>query len=253
MCSSDLAERRVLAGLGVAYRPVARLMFRLGRRYIPLREASKGSMAMCMDAARAAARDLGQELAASGAIGVPDDVFYLTRQELAGPLPSDTREIVAERRRRRAEYELVDLPTSWTGEPVVIRLDVGDTSVNRATGVDGLPGAAGVAEGRARVLVDAGGIDNLEPGEVLVCHTTDPSWASAFHLVAATVIDVGGPISHGAIVSREMGIPCVINTGNGTRLLRTGDLLRVDGTAGWVTVVEPAVEGSRTVAESGSM
>jgi pyruvate,water dikinase len=83
------------------------------------------------------------------------------------------------------------------------------------------------------VVRDAGE-EQIEPGEVLVCHTTDPSWASLFLLASAVVIDIGGPISHGAIVARELGIPCVINTGNGTRVLRSRERVRVDGAAGTV-------------------
>ena len=97
-----------------------------------------------------------------------------------------------------------------------------------------------MAEGRARVLASAEDCDDLEPGEILVCRTTDPSWASAFYLAGGAVIDIGSTSSHGAIVAREMGLPCVIGTGTGTSLLRTGDLIRVDGAAGLVTVLEPA-------------
>ena len=147
---------------------------------------------------------------------------------------------MAERRAQREEYARVDLPQFWTGDPVPVELDAGGEDAERADEVEGMAASAGVAEGRARILLDADGIDEIEPDEILVCRTTDPSWASAFHLVAATVIDIGGPVSHGAIVSREMGIPCVINTENGTRVLRTGDLLRVDGTAGRVEVLERA-------------
>lgn len=90
------------------------------------------------------------------------------------------------------------------------------------------------------MITDALDCDQIEPGEILVCHTTDPSWASAFHLVSAVVIDVGSVASHGAIIAREFGIPCVINTGDGTGALRTGDIIRVDGTAGTVTVLTPS-------------
>jgi pyruvate,water dikinase len=81
---------------------------------------------------------------------------------------------------------------------------------------------------------------DVEPGDVLVCATTDPSWASLFLVAAAVVIDIGGPISHGAIVARELGIPCVINTRTGTRQLHTGDLVCVDGDKGTVEVIEQA-------------
>jgi pyruvate,water dikinase len=73
-----------------------------------------------------------------------------------------------------------------------------------------------------------------------VCETTDPSWASLFLVASALVIDIGGALSHGAIVARELGVPCVINTRVGTRRLRTGDLLRVDGHCGMVTVLAAA-------------
>jgi pyruvate,water dikinase len=96
-----------------------------------------------------------------------------------------------------------------------------------------------VVEGRARVVLDAAASE-LEPGEILVCETTDPSWASLFLVASALVIDIGGALSHGAIVARELGVPCVINTKVGTRRLRTGDHLRVDGNAGLVTVLPAA-------------
>ena len=100
--------------------------------------------------------------------------------------------------------------------------------------VEGLGVSAGVAEGAARVLLGPEGIADVEAGEILVCPTTDPSWAPAILLAAALVIDVGGALSHGAIVARELGVPCVINTGDGTSRLRTGDHLKVDGAAGRV-------------------
>jgi pyruvate,water dikinase len=117
----------------------------------------------------------------------------------------------------------------------------GVAEAERVTQVSGVAAAHGVVEGRARVLASADEVDDLEPDEILVCRTTDPSWASAFHLVSGAVIDIGSTSSHGAIVAREMGLPCVIGTGNGTALLRTGDLIRVDGGKGLVTVLEPAV------------
>jgi phosphohistidine swiveling domain-containing protein len=234
------AEQRVLGGLSSAQRPGAKLVFRLGRTFIPLREENKGSLAMTMDAGRAAARDLGAELVAQGRLDDPDDVFYYTLPELVQQPPADPRPLVAERRVIRTEYEGYDLPQFWMGQPEPIVIGAGDGTDERADELVGMAASNGVVEGRARVLLGAEEIDDIEPGEVLVCRTTDPSWASAFHLVSATVIDIGGPVSHGAIVSREMGIPCVINTEKGTRVLRTGDLLRVDGTAGQVTVLERA-------------
>ena len=233
-----VAEDRVLAGLGRAGREGAKLLFRMGRRYIPLREEGKGSLAMTMDAGRSAARALGRELYSAGRLENPEDVFLLTLRELSGAWPADANVLIAERRALREEYEHYDLPQFWSGDPEPIRID--EREDERADEVVGMMAAAGTVEGRVRVVLDAAEIDEIEPGEILVCRTTDPSWGSAFFLVSAAVIDIGGPSSHGAIVAREMGMPCVINTQSGTRLLRTGDLVRVDGSAGLVTVIEPA-------------
>jgi pyruvate,water dikinase len=172
-------------------------------------------------------------------IDVEDDVFYLSIEEIRGAPPADARALVATRRALRRAYEGFDVPDHWAGQPEPIPVAApGDL---RAEEVTGTAAAHGVIEGRARVLSSAEQCDELEPDEILVCHTTDPSWASAFHLAAGVVIDVGSISSHGAIVAREMGLPCVIGTGNGTAVLRTGDLVRVDGGAGTVTVLKPAL------------
>ena len=95
-------------------------------------------------------------------------------------------------------------------------------------------------KGTARVVVDPFDAEPLEPGEILVCRFTDPSWAPLFSLADALVIDIGAAASHGAIVARELGVPCVIGTGDGTRRIRTGDRLRVDGSAGRVEILDRA-------------
>jgi phosphoenolpyruvate synthase/pyruvate phosphate dikinase len=92
----------------------------------------------------------------------------------------------------------------------------------------------------ARVCVVTDPFDDppLGDGDVLVCETTNPSWVVLFASAGALVIDVGGVLSHGAIAARELGIPCVINTRDGTRRLRTGDVVTVDGSTGVVERVE---------------
>jgi len=125
--------------------------------------------------------------------------------------------------RRRADHQrflATDLPDAWNGDPRPIPLPA--TSTERAepgVSVQGLGVSSGTATGRVRVVHEIGDLD-FEVDDVLVCRTTDPSWASLMAIAAALVIDVGGAISHGAIVARELGIPCVIGTGNGTRVLR---------------------------------
>ena len=93
-------------------------------------------------------------------------------------------------------------------EPVAAAAGAGGAATGRT--VTGVAASAGRVEGRARVVLDPGAGVGLEPGDVLVCRITDPSWAPLFTLAEALVIDIGGPASHGAIVARELAIPCVI-------------------------------------------
>jgi pyruvate,water dikinase len=98
-------------------------------------------------------------------------------------------------------------------------------------------GASGVARGRARVVLDPGDARGLQPGEILVAPLTDPAWTPLFLPAAAVVVNVGALLSHAVIVSRELGIPCVVAVEGATDKIADGMMLAVDGTAGTVTVV----------------
>ena len=103
--------------------------------------------------------------------------------------------------------------------------------------ITGFGGAAGVVTAPVRLLLDAAGGAELVAGEVLVTRVTNVGWTPLFDRCAAIVTDVGAPLSHAAIVAREMGIPAVVGCGNATMRLNTGDLVRVDGAAGTVTLL----------------
>ena len=108
------------------------------------------------------------------------------------------------------------------------------------TTLNGFPASAGVYEGRARVMVSATELFDLEEGEILVTEATSPNWTPAFAIIGACVCDGGGSLTHAATVSREYGIPCVVGTSVATLRIKTGDLIEVDGTRGVVTIVERA-------------
>src|SRR5690606_22981714 len=114
-----------------------------------------------------------------------------------------------------------------------------DAPAEHASSVHGIGASGGMVEGIVRIVHDPAFTD-IEPDEVLVCVTTDPSWASALFLSSALVVDIGGMLSHAAVVAREVGVPCVIGTGNGTKALRTGDRVRVNGNEGTVEILERA-------------
>jgi pyruvate, water dikinase len=104
-----------------------------------------------------------------------------------------------------------------------------------------LPGYAaspGEVEGEARVVRSAEQLDEVQPGEILVCTITSPAWAPIFSKIAATVTDIGGIMSHAAIVSREYGLPAVVGTGTATSRIKTGQRIKVDGSTGMVEILD---------------
>ncbi|HTI75771.1 MAG TPA: PEP-utilizing enzyme, partial [Mycobacterium sp.] len=210
----------------------------LGKALIPMREVGKAGFLHAIDGARCAARSYGDVLVAAGLLDARDDVFFLTYDELIAGVSTPQQAVVAERKANHAEYQTLDVPQAWTGNPSAAvatpkAADQPVAGVERITGI-GVFGDAEVS-GRARVALDPATVD-LEPGDVLVCRTTDPSWTPLFLVAEALVIDTGGQMSHGAIVARELGVPCVINTLTGTRDIPDGAHVTVNGTTGVVTI-----------------
>jgi pyruvate,water dikinase len=228
------AEAELFAALPALRRGPARLTASLAACFIPLRGTGKAAFLQCVDAARAAALVIGEHLD----LDRPEDVFMFTLDELTTPAaPTDARALAVQRRAIHDEYLRLDIADLFEGVPTPFRVADPDAGGGVGTVVTGTPVSPGVVEGTARVMHAH---DELAPGEILVCRATDPGWASVMMLASALVIDIGGPISHGAIIARELGIPCVIGTRDGTAQIRSGDRVRVDGARGEVEVLAAA-------------
>jgi pyruvate,water dikinase len=183
-------------------------------------------------------------LVASGsALGTIRSAFFLTVDELVAALRATRAELAPLVRARRAEHARdrarPDPPATFVGTPPPLVLPPSGGDVLR-----GLPAAAGVVEGRARVLLSADEMAQLEPGEILVVHTTDVGWTPLFLAAAGVVTELGGPLSHAAVVAREFGVPTVVNVTGATRAIRTGDMVRVDGDRGVVERLARAAAAS---------
>lgn len=230
------AMRRLTEALPRPLHAPARMLVRFAARVPDWRETGRACILQAIDAGRAASRQLGDRLCEAGAIDARDDVQFLTIDELVGDRRDTFRDLVEARKRDHAAFETITLPHVWHGAP---EPTTGATAGNEdaLSTVEGLGVSAGVVEGTVRVVRDLGEADIAE-GTVMVCHATDPSWASLFPLASAVVTDVGSALSHAAIVCRELGLPCVANTRTGTRDLRDGMRVRVDGSAGVVAVIE---------------
>lgn len=232
-------RRRVLATFPLAQRPFVRVILDLAKTRIPLRGVAKRAFLQTFDVARASARRLGQCLASEGLLDGPEDVFYLTLDELAGSLPADAKDLVRSRRQRRQAYKELFVPGEFQGVPQSV---AGTDETQREPGTVVLQGvgvSAGIVEGTVRVITDPS-FTEIGHDEILVAHSTDPSWSSVMYVSSGLIVDIGGALSHAAIVAREMGIPCVVNTRTGTRELRDGDRVRLDGGIGTVEMLQPA-------------
>ncbi|MGH2726093.1 MAG: PEP-utilizing enzyme, partial [Actinomycetota bacterium] len=185
---------------------------------------------------RLAARERGRRLARAGVLDDPTDVFYLTLDQLTDP-PPDAKAIVVRRRAERDRLESQKMPITFdgrwepgTGSSEADPLAPGDV-------IEGLPASPGTARGTVRIL-RSGSSDDLQPGEVLVARLTDTGWTPLFGYASAVVTDMGGQLSHAAVVAREFGIPCVVQANAATERLRDGQTVEVDGAAGIVRAID---------------
>jgi pyruvate,water dikinase len=214
-------------------------------------------------------REFGALLAQRGFFPDAEDVFHLTRYELENAIvdlmtswsngspprgPDVWPQIVAERRAALAEWAKHDTPPALgpvpdvIDDPAIVMLwGITRESLNQwlAAGseessneVRGFAASSGVAEGRACVVKSVEEISRLRKGDILVCQVTNPTWAPIFQKIAAAVSDIGGSMSHAAIVAREYGLPAVVGTGNATARIKDGQRIRVDGGRGIVTILQ---------------
>ncbi len=233
-------EAAVLASAARPARPLVQALLRHAAATIPLRGVAKDAFLQAFDVARAAARRAGVLYADAGILDDPDDVFFLTTTELRAGLREPQHAVVAERRAYYREHTAVRLPTTWRGMPVPIPLaENADVDLITGTGV-----SPGTITGRALVVTDPADVE-VEDGDILVSATTDPSWASVMFLSSGLVVDIGGPLSHAAVVARELDIPCVVGTVQGSSVIRTGDTIEVDGSAGEVRILDRSHRGQQ--------
>ena len=196
--------------------------------------------------------EIGQRFAREGTIENSADVFYLEpaelREAMRSPGKLDAKGIIAGVKEEMEHFRKIQ-------PPVAVGTDYGpppDDPVSKAMGrlfsvppdnpegsdvIRGNPGSAGKARGTARVILTLAEADKLQEGDVLVAHTTLPPWTQLFAKAAAVVTDVGGVLSHAAVVAREYGIPAVVSTGVGTLRIKDGQLVEVDGSQGVVRIV----------------
>jgi len=166
-----------------------------------------------------------------------EDIFYLTFEELHDVVRTNHVDGLLIRRRKDAfnSYQALMPPRVLTSEGEAVA-GVYRRDDLPAGALVGLPVSAGTVEGRARVVLDIAEAD-LEAGDILVTRYTDPSWTPLFVAIKGLVTEVGGLMTHGAVIAREYGLPAVVGLDNATQLIRDGQQIRVNGTDGYVKIL----------------
>jgi pyruvate,water dikinase len=208
------------------------------------RERSKTNAIRLTHECRLALRELGRRYVEQGLCDNVNSYGMLRWDELDQLVddPASLTETLRQREHDYADLERLEPPFVFEGSPPPVSSWAirGGRPVAVATAGDtlqGLPGCPGISRGIARVVLDSHDPTALEPGDVLVAPITDPSWTPLFVPAAGVIVDVGAPLSHAIIVSRELGIPCVVSVTDATRRIPDGAMVEVNGDTGTVTVI----------------
>ena len=208
------------------------------RTFIGYREYPKYGLVSRTFVYKQALLEEAERLVQAHAIREKEDIFYITFQELhdavrASQVVDD--QLIAQRKDAFRSYQALTPPRVLTSEGEVVAGAYRRDDLP-AGALIGLPVSAGTIEGRARVILDMAEAE-VEPGDILVTAYTDPSWSPLFVAIEGLVTEVGGLMTHGAVIAREYGLPAVVGVDHATRLIRDGQRIRVHGTDGYVEIL----------------
>lgn len=232
----ELKDRANHGLFGPVRKRIVRHLIQSYRKAIPIREFPKQGMAHAFAAIHDVLSEAGETLAANDQLDQPNDVWFLRRDEVLDALNGKSIDVDIESRRRTHErYARMTAPPLLTSEgehPTGTQPQDSDENTLVGTAV-----SAGIVEGTARVVHDPSGV-SLESGEILVAPSTDPGWTPLFLNAGGLVMEVGGRMTHGALVAREYGIPAVASVSNATKEIQTGERIRIDGKRGIVDFLD---------------
>ena len=227
------------------------LGLRSAKDTIPLREQTKANAVVVVNEVRLAVGELGRRGVEAGRLAEPEDVMMLLAEELDAYVADPDAHTDVVRERLAGYRQLFDVePPFIIGDDLPPlgewkrRVREREAAATEGTVLTGVGGSAGSYTGRARVVLTLDDAAALEPGEVMVAPLTDAAWTPLFLVAGAVVVDMGALNSHAVVVSREVGLPCVLSVTEATSVITDGMVLTVDGTAGTVTVAAvPALTG----------
>jgi phosphoenolpyruvate synthase/pyruvate phosphate dikinase len=241
----DVLERLQALPDGERRAEEAKRMIDRVRTFIGYREYPKYGMVSRYFVYKQALLEEAERLVQADVLRETEDIFYLTFQELQDVVRANQvdDQLIHERKDAFRSYQALTPPRVLTSEGEVVAGSYRRDDVP-AGALAGLPVSAGTIEGRARVILDIAEAD-VEPGDILVTAYTDPSWSPLFVAIKGLVTEVGGLMTHGAVIAREYGLPAVVGVEQATRLIRDGQRIRVHGTDGYVEILPEQHSASR--------
>lgn len=212
-------------------------MIDLIRNFIGYREYPKFGMISRYFIYKLAILNEATQLVQAGVIHEKEDIFYLTFEELHNVVRTNKLDyqIISKRKEDYNIYEKLSPPRVITSDGEIIEGKYKRENLPEEA-IAGLPVSSGIMEGRARVILNLEDAD-LEDGDILVTTFTDPSWTPLFVSIKGLITEVGGLMTHGAVIAREYGLPAVVGVENATKLIKDGQRIRVNGTEGYVEIL----------------
>ncbi|TSA03465.1 MAG: hypothetical protein D4R81_03325 [Nitrospiraceae bacterium] len=236
----EAAAAAIRAGLPFPLRSLFQWLYKRYILWLPFREAMKYTWLLGLEQARRVYRELGRRLASSGHLKTADDVFWLRLHEMHAWAESGavtwTPALLESRAQKWRDWMALRPPSLIVGSSDIEGTTVLTVPLPGSRLLHGTPVSAGLAEGIARVITDPHHAD-LRPGEILVTRYTDPAWTPLFFTAGALITEVGGVLSHGAVVARESGLPAIVGVEDATTRIDSGRRIRVNADDGTVELL----------------
>ncbi|GAB6029207.1 hypothetical protein CHUAL_004978 [Chamberlinius hualienensis] len=208
------------------------------RNSVCYRESAKSMVIKYFDAVRLAYRHLAKLMVKEGYFLDENLIFFLTYEEIHQLITTRSPKLLRRAKQRQKWFsymDKLDFPEMITGLPKPInRANENISAADVEAIIKGVPVSHGVIEAKARVVTSFHSVNTIQPGEILITHATDIGWSPYFPMLAGVVTEIGGLISHGAVVAREFGLPCIVGVDNATKLFQSGDLVRLNATEGTI-------------------
>jgi pyruvate,water dikinase len=239
--------KKILARIGPIRRWGFKKLLKWAQTYAPVREDGLADVALAWPLVRQMLFELGRRLKQAKALQDEEEIFWLKKRELslfAGKLDRGTKiksfkEKIDKRKelwnQQRKLTPLVMYPEDYRFFGFKVSAFLPKTK-QEGENIEGIGASQGKVTGKARVILSPDEFHLMEPGEILVTAITTPAWTPLFAIASGIVTDVGGPLSHSSIVAREYGVPAVLGTGMASKMIKSGQVITVDGDAGIVTL-----------------